>query len=89
MPTTVVHEVVPEEVLALERQPGGDMAVGGAKLSATFMGLDLIDEYWLHVNPLVVGGSTPMFPPSDTPLELQLVENRRFGNGVVLLRYSH
>src|SRR3954471_8290897 len=42
--STVVNDVVPEEVAALKAQPGGDMAVGGANLAASFLRLDLIDE---------------------------------------------
>jgi dihydrofolate reductase len=86
--TTVVHEVVVEDILALKAQEGGDMAVGGADLAATFIRHDLIDEYRLYVNPVVLGGGTPLFPPSQTPLSLELAETRTFGNGVVLLRYQ-
>lgn len=86
--STVVREVVPEEIMALKAQPGGDMAVGGPNLAASFMRHDLIDEYWLYVHPLVLGQGTPMFPASDTKVDLQLAESRTFGNGVVLLRYA-
>jgi dihydrofolate reductase len=86
--TTVVREVVPEEIEALRAQPGGDMALGGADLAATFMGHDLIDEYGLYVHPIVLGRGQPMFQPSDARVDLRLAETRPFDNGVVLLRYS-
>ncbi|MDX6596127.1 MAG: hypothetical protein QOE87_14 [Gaiellales bacterium] len=85
--TTVVREVVPEEVMALKAQPGGDLVLGGADLGATFMRLGLIDEYRLYVHPVVIGRGKPMFPPSDDRVGLRLTETRAFGNGVVLLRY--
>jgi dihydrofolate reductase len=85
--TTVVREVVPEEVVALTRQPGGDLVLGGADLAATFMRLGLIDEYRVYVHPVVIGRGKPMFAPSDATVALQLAETRAFGNGVVLLRY--
>jgi dihydrofolate reductase len=85
--TTVVREVVPEEVMALKAQPGGDLSLGGADLAATFMHLDLIDEYRLYVHPVLIGRGKPLFPPSDVKVDLELVETRAFGNGVVLLRY--
>ena len=47
---TVVHDVVPAEVLALKAQPGGDLVVGGADLAAEFARHDLIDEYRLYVH---------------------------------------
>jgi dihydrofolate reductase len=80
--------VDPEEILALKAQPGGDMAIGGADLAASFIRHDLIDEFWLYVNPIVLGRGKPFFPPSDTRIRLQLAETRSFGNGVVLLRYE-
>ena len=85
---TVVRDVVPEEVMALKAQPGGDMAVGGADLAAAFMRHDLIDEYRLYVHPIVLGQGNPMFQPSDTRILLRLAETRTFANGVVLLRYE-
>lgn len=85
--TTVVREVVPEEVMALKAQPGGDLALGGADLTASFTRHDLIDEYRLYVHPVVIGRGRTMFQASDVRIELGLAETRTFGNGVVLLRY--
>jgi dihydrofolate reductase len=79
--------VVPEEIMALKAQPGGDLMLGGADLAATFIRMDLIDEYRLYVNPIVIGQGRPLFP-SDVTINLDLTETRRFGNGVVLLRYQ-
>jgi dihydrofolate reductase len=86
--TTIVREVVPEEVMALKTQPGGDMALGGANLAATFMRHGLIDEYRLYVHPVLIGRGRPLFQPSDVAIKLRLIETRTFGNGVVLLRYQ-
>ena len=86
--TTVVRDVVVEEIMKLKAQPGGDLALGGADLAASFMRHDLIDEYRLYVNPIVLGQGKPLFPPSDTRIDLRLAEIRTFGNGVVLLRYE-
>ncbi len=86
--TTVVRDVVTEEVQELKAQPGGDLALGGADLAATFMRLDLIDEYRLYVHPVVIGQGKPLFQASGIKIDLQLAETRTFGNGVVLLRYQ-
>lgn len=85
--TTIVRDVVPEEVMALKAQPGGDMALGGADLAATFLRHGLVDEYRIYVHPVVLGAGRRLFPPSESKIDLQLVESRAFGNGVVLLRY--
>lgn len=86
--TTVVSEVVPEEVRALKEQPGGDLGLGGADLAATFLRLDLVDEIKVYVHPVLIGRGTRMFPETDTHTALRLTETRTFGNGVVLLRYE-
>jgi dihydrofolate reductase len=86
--TTIVRDVVPEEVFELKAQPGGDLVLSGADIAATFMRHDLIDEYWLYVHPVVIGQGKSLFPASDAKIDLRLAETRTFGNGVVLLRYS-
>ncbi|MFI5755411.1 dihydrofolate reductase family protein [Streptomyces sp. NPDC051569] len=85
---TVVRDVDVEEIRALTAEPGGDLALGGADLAATFLRHDLIDEYRLYVHPIVLGQGKPLFQPSDTKTRLRLTETRTFGNGVVLLRYE-
>jgi dihydrofolate reductase len=84
---TVVPDVVAQDISNLTAQPGGDLALGGANLAATFMRLDLIDEYRLYVHPVVIGQGKPLFPPGAT-MHLRLSETRTFGSGVVLLRYQ-
>jgi dihydrofolate reductase len=85
---TVVREVVADDVHRLKAGPGGDLALGGADLAATFRRLDLIDEYRLYVHPVILGAGRPLFPASGQPTELRLVDTQRFGNGVVALHYA-
>jgi len=86
--TTVVGDVVVDDVMALKAQPGGDLVLGGADLAAAFVRHDLIDEYRLYVHPILIGRGKPLFTPSDARIDLRLAEARTFGNGVVLLRYE-
>jgi len=74
-----------EEELA--RLGDEQVAVGGAGLAAELARRDLIDEYRLFVNPVVVGGGTSYLPPLDRRIDLELVETRTFGSRVVYLRY--
>jgi dihydrofolate reductase len=75
------------EVARLRDAPGeGVVSVGGAGLASTLIKLDLIDEYRLFVNPVVLGGGTPYFPALDRRIELELLETRTFGSRVVYLR---
>lgn len=79
---------IADEVNRLKQEPGRDMTVGGAGLATAFIRLGLIDEYWLYVYPVVLGGGKPLFPQPGGKMNLQLIETRRFGRGVVLLRYQ-
>lgn len=85
--TTIHREVVAEDIRQLKAQPGGDLMLGGADLAETFRRLDLIDEYRIYVHPVVLGRGHAFLHPADAQLNLQLVDTRAFGNGVVLLRY--
>jgi dihydrofolate reductase len=84
----IVRDNIAGEVNALKAQPGKDMVVCGAGIAASFMQLDLIDEFRPVIHPVVVGGGKPMFPALDKIINLKLIETRRFGSGVVLLRYQ-
>ncbi|MFD7454979.1 dihydrofolate reductase family protein [Kitasatospora sp. NPDC059827] len=86
--TTVVREVTPGTVAALAAGPGGNLALGGADLAASFLAQDLIDEFRLLVHPVVLGRGTLLFRPTDHPVPLTPVETHRFTNGVTLLRYA-
>ncbi|MFF7690153.1 dihydrofolate reductase family protein [Streptomyces syringium] len=77
-----------EEIERLQAEPGeGDIAIGGATLAAEAAALDLIDEYRTMVYPVLVGGGIPFFPQRERRVNLELVETRTFGSGVVYLRY--
>jgi dihydrofolate reductase len=85
---TLAKGDVAETVTELKEQFQGDIGIGGADLAASFMKLDLIDEYQPVIHPVVAGGGTPFFPPLDARMELELEETRTFGSGAVYLRYS-
>jgi dihydrofolate reductase len=77
---------IAEEVAALKRQPGKDLALlGSANLASTFMRLGLIDEYRIMVNPVVLGRGAPAFLELDRRMPLQLVRTETLSSGVVIL----
>lgn len=86
--TMVVRDVVPAEVLELKAQSGGDLALGGANLAATFIKHHLVDEFRIYVHPVVLGQGRPLFQAPEVTMDLKLAGTRAFGNGVVLLRYE-
>ena len=85
--TTIVRDVIPDEVRALKAEGDGDLALGGADLIHVFRGHDLVDEYRIFVHPVLVGHGKPLFWTLDASADLTLLETRAFRNGVVLLRY--
>ena len=62
------------------------MTVGGPDLAAQAIKAGLVDEYHVFVAPIVVGGGKQSLP-NNVRLELELLDERRFGNGVVHLHY--
>jgi dihydrofolate reductase len=86
--TTIEREVVPEQIMKLKRQADGDLVIGGADLAASFLRHDLIDEFRIYVQPILLGRGKPLFSPAHIRLPLRLAETRTFGSGVVMLRYE-
>jgi riboflavin biosynthesis pyrimidine reductase len=63
-----------------------DISVGGPHLAGQALKAGLVDECHLLVSPVVVGGGNPSLP-DDARVNLELLDERRFGNGVVHLHY--
>ena len=76
----------PELVRQLKATAERDIAVGGPTLAAQAIKAGLVDEYQLYVTPIVLGGGKRLLP-DDVRLRLELLDERRFDNGVVHLRY--
>ncbi|WP_432512494.1 dihydrofolate reductase family protein [Kineococcus sp. SYSU DK001] len=77
----------PGAVRRLKETSTADLSVGGAALGAEAFAHGLVDECVLVVHPVVVGGGRPALPRG-VRLHLELLEQRGFGNGAVLLRYA-
>ena len=76
-----------EEVAAVLDASGRDVAIGGAGLAASALGLGLVDELRMFRHPVVVGGGTPFLPPVTDDVPLDLIETRTFGSRVIYERY--
>jgi dihydrofolate reductase len=85
--STLISENVVESVRQLKEQSGGNILMDGSSLLIrTLAQNDLIDEYRLHVYPLVLGGGKRIFPEGKR-IEMSLVESSAMPTGVVYLRY--
>lgn len=77
-----------EEIERLRAEPGdGGIAIGGAMLAGEAAELGLVDEFRAIVYPVLVGGGIPFHPQRERRFDLELIESRTFGSGVVFLRY--
>lgn len=85
--TRLARGDVGAEIAALKAQPGKDIGVAGATLAATVIALGLVDQYQLFVQPAILGGGTPYWPPAHR-CNLQLVETHQFRSGVAMLHYQ-
>lgn len=76
----------PEAIRAMKASAERDICVGGGTLAGQAIAAGLVDECHLFVVPIVVGGGTPTLP-GGVRIPLELLEEHRFGSGVVYLRY--
>ena len=85
----LIKEHLAEEINALKQQSGHTMmTLGSPRLVHSFLPLGLIDEYRLFLHPIALGGGIPLFKDLKKMMNLNLVESKTFGNGVVHLRYQ-
>jgi dihydrofolate reductase len=74
-------------VRSLKSETDGLINVGGADLAACLARAGLIDEYWLYMHPVVLGGGKPYFQ-SGLSLALKPLGTMSLSQGVTLLRYA-
>ena len=84
--TRIEREFDRDAVRRLKQSSGADIAVGGAELAGHAIGAGLVDECHLFLCPIVVGGGKRALR-DDVRAHLELLDERRFGNGVVHLHY--
>jgi dihydrofolate reductase len=84
--TRIERDFDPEAVRRLKASAERDISVGGPDLAAQAIRAGLVDEHHLFLTPVVVGGGNRALPDG-VRVELELLDERRFGNGVVHLHY--
>jgi dihydrofolate reductase len=87
----LIKDHIAEEINALKQQPGQTLMIfGSPRLVHSLIHLDpgLIDEYRLFLHPIVLGDGVPLFKDVKESMNLNLIDSKTFGNGVVHLRYQ-
>ncbi len=85
--TRIEREFDGDAVRRLKADSPHDITVDGPELAAEAIRLGLVDEFQMIVCPVIVGGGKRFFQ-AGVRLNLELIEERRFGNGVIVLRYA-
>jgi dihydrofolate reductase len=84
--TRIERHFDPAAIKQMKVSAASDISVGGPELAAQALRAGLVDELHLFVNPVVVGGGTGALPDK-VRLQLELLDEHRFANGVVYVRY--
>ena len=84
--TRIERDFDPEAVRQMKMEAGRDLLVGGPNLAAQAIKTGLVDEYHMFVTPIVVGGGKQSLP-NGARVKLELLDERRFGSGMVDLHY--
>lgn len=85
----VISDNIPAQITALKQQEGKEIIMFGSPGTAhTLMQYNLIDEYWLFVNPVLLGQGIPLFKDIKNKTDLKLSECKAFASGVVCLHYE-
>jgi dihydrofolate reductase len=85
--TKIERSFDPDAIRRLKANAELDLAVSGPELASQAINAGLVDELLMIVYPVVVGGGKRFFPDG-VRLDLELVEQRRFPKGVIVLRYA-
>jgi dihydrofolate reductase len=86
---TLVKEDVADFVKRIRAEKGKDIwLVGGAELIAAFLDAGHVDEFIIHVIPVMIGEGIPLMAPGHRQLPLKLLAAQKFPDGVVKLHYA-
>lgn len=87
--TLVISKQLPENINELKQQAGKNILIFGSPgASQSLLNEGLIDEFWLFVNPIILGQGMPLFKDITGTTELKLVESKTFKCGVIALHYA-
>lgn len=86
--TSLAKSDLREEINRIKNQPGKDIIVyGGAGFVSSLVWADLIDEYYLFVNPAILGEGRTIFRDVEKKMVMKLADSRNFDCGIVLNQY--
>ena len=88
--TKIISDNLTDEILKLKGGAGREIVIFGSPSAAhSLMAAKLIDDYWLFVNPILLGAGIPLFKGLQDKTELTLINYHVFPSGVVCLHYKY
>ncbi len=85
----VISDNLEAQIIELKRQEGKEIVMFGSPGTAhALMQYNLIDDYWLFVNPIILGQGIPLFRDTKHAIKLKLLTTKAFTSGVVCLHYE-
>lgn len=86
--TTVIHDQLADNINTIKEQDGKNILIfGSPRASHSLLKEDLVDEFWLFVNPVLLGQGIPLFKDIPKITQLSLIETKTFSSGVIALHY--
>jgi dihydrofolate reductase len=86
--TQIISDNLSEKINEIKQQPGKDILLFGSPAAThSLIQLNLIDGYWLFVNPVILGRGIPLFADIKDKIKLKLLTTRQFTCGVTELNY--
>jgi dihydrofolate reductase len=87
--TKIISENISERINEIKREAGNEILIFGSPTAThSLLKENLIDGFWLFVNPVILGKGIPLFTNIKDKIKLKLVTTRQFNCGVVELNYS-
>ena len=87
--TTIISDNLSDSINEIKLQEGKDILLFGSPTAThALIQLNLIDGYWLFVNPIIIGRGIPLFPDIKDKIKLNLLTSRQFTCGVAELNYT-
>jgi dihydrofolate reductase len=86
--TELRNELIKEEIIKLKQQEGKNILAGSPGIIAALAQLDLVDEYQLSVQPIILGSGLILFKNITDRIDLTLLKTKTFGCGAIVLYYE-
>lgn len=87
--TQIISNNLVEKITQIKQHPGNEILLFGSPTAThSLINLDLIDGYWLFVNPIILGQGIPLFKNINKKINLNLLTTRQFNCGVTELNYT-